>query len=179
MAHKLASEVKANNRCPGCGRYHTSADIDGGRCTECGRALRPYGSDGATEFNVCTVVPKGQRNAGGLQWTVHLAESETQLRRAMEQAGYEVRDLIVNATYTKLFYLFPGGHNIEVRLQENGGVIVSDLKGDDAEEDGDYNLAVDGIEALILAHACAGVDVQDERYVQGVLTAIEAAANNL
>ncbi len=57
------------------------------------------------------------------------------------------------------------------------GAIDTDLH-EDGEDHDDYNMAIDGLESLILAHACAGVDVEDPRYVEGVGTAIEAIVNN-
>lgn len=63
-----------------------------------------------------------------------------------------------------------------------GGRISSDLKHpddrcDDREEQ-EYNIAIDGIESLILAHACAGIDVASPAYIEGVETAVQAIANN-
>ncbi len=34
-----------------------------------------------------------------------------------------------------------------------------------------------GIESLVLAHACAGIDVQDPKYVEGIRKALEACAD--
>ncbi len=42
-----------------------------------------------------------------------------------------------------------------------------------------YNGAVDGIESLVLAHACAGVDVQSKEYLEGLASCCEAIASNL
>jgi len=36
---------------------------------------------------------------------------------------------------------------------------------------------IDGIESLVLAHACGGVDVEDDKYVEGVQSAIDACLN--
>jgi hypothetical protein len=44
-------------------------------------------------------------------------------------------------------------------------------------EDVQYNAAVDGLEALILAHACAGVDILSEPYQKGVFEAVEIICN--
>jgi hypothetical protein len=75
---------------------------------------------------------------------------------------------------------------ITIRLdQENtaktpgAGTITSDLKipGNTAVNR-QYNAAVDGLESLILAHACAGVDVESPAYVEGIETAVEAIANH-
>ena len=42
-----------------------------------------------------------------------------------------------------------------------------------------FNGAMDGIMSLVLAHACAGVDIKSPKYVTGVQTAIDACINNL
>jgi hypothetical protein len=60
------------------------------------------------------------------------------------------------------------------------GRITSDLKqsaGEDANPE--YDAAVDGIEALILAHACAGINVESPAYLEGIETAVDAIANHL
>ncbi len=59
------------------------------------------------------------------------------------------------------------------------GSIVSDLHAvSRSAKDRQYNSAIDGLESLILAHACAGVDVVSPAYVEGVETAVEAIANH-
>jgi hypothetical protein len=40
-----------------------------------------------------------------------------------------------------------------------------------------FNAAVDGVESLILAHACAGVDVEAAAYIEGIETAVIAISN--
>src|ERR1019366_8705152 len=42
-----------------------------------------------------------------------------------------------------------------------------------------YNAFIDAVESIALAHACVGIDVGDSRYVEGLRTALNAAANNL
>ena len=37
--------------------------------------------------------------------------------------------------------------------------------------------AMDAIESLILAHACAGVDVKNPAYIEGIETAVEACSS--
>jgi hypothetical protein len=57
-----------------------------------------------------------------------------------------------------------------------GGRITSDLK-----KQADTRLgraAMDAVEALVLAHACAGVDVASPAYLEGLETAIEACWNH-
>ena len=62
-----------------------------------------------------------------------------------------------------------------------GGTITSSLHEDESgsEDDSEYEAAIDGIESLILAHACAGVDVSAPAYAQGIQTAVEAASDRL
>jgi hypothetical protein len=42
-----------------------------------------------------------------------------------------------------------------------------------------FNAAIDGLEALILAHACAGVDIASPAYVEGIETAVDAIGKHL
>jgi hypothetical protein len=76
-------------------------------------------------------------------------------------------------------------YGITVTLaRENGGEepgsgsIVSDLREPTTAANRQYNAAIDGLESLILAHACAGVDVESRAYVEGVETAVDAIANH-
>ena len=59
------------------------------------------------------------------------------------------------------------------------GMITSDLKGP-GKSAGDrfFNAAIDGLESLILAHACAGVDVKSPAYIEGIETAVDAITNH-
>ena len=73
-------------------------------------------------------------------------------------------------------------YGIVVKLPNSGGgSIESDLHRDDdafsARDERRYNSAIDGLEALILAHACAGIDIEDPKYIKGIETALDAIAN--
>lgn len=84
---------------------------------------------------------------------------------------------------------------IEIRVGENcvtlqldgegGGAVQSTLQITERDADfeaeyrQDYNSAVNGLESLVLAHACAGVDVQDPRYGAGIGAALEAISNHM
>ena len=61
------------------------------------------------------------------------------------------------------------------------GEITSNLHDGDSgsEDDSEYEAAIDGIESLILAHACAGVDITASAYIAGIETAVEAASSRL
>lgn len=73
-------------------------------------------------------------------------------------------------------------YGIVVALDETGGgTIKSKLKkgcvvGD--QDDYRYMAVVDGIESLVLAHACAGIDITSPEYIAGIETAVDAAINN-
>jgi hypothetical protein len=60
------------------------------------------------------------------------------------------------------------------------GVITDELhvEGDDiwGEEDEKYNCAIDGITSMILAHACAGIDIESPAYLDGIESAVNACA---
>jgi hypothetical protein len=59
------------------------------------------------------------------------------------------------------------------------GIIVSDLKGPGkTTAQRLFNAAIDGLESLILAHACAGVDIESPAYVEGIETAVDAITNH-
>ena len=70
----------------------------------------------------------------------------------------------------------------KLSVKEPGsGTITSDLKQDTNAEDAnyaEYAAAIDGLELLVLAHACAGIDVASPAYVEGIETAVDAIANN-
>jgi hypothetical protein len=42
-----------------------------------------------------------------------------------------------------------------------------------------FNAAIDGLEALILAHACAGVDITSPAYIESIEAAVDAIGNHL
>lgn len=50
-------------------------------------------------------------------------------------------------------------------------------KGEDDEENAEYAAAVDGIESLLLALSCAGVDMSSKEFKDAVGVAFETIAN--
>lgn len=42
----------------------------------------------------------------------------------------------------------------------------------------EFDGAMHGIEALILAHACAGVNIESPEYIEGITTAVTAISNH-
>ena len=69
---------------------------------------------------------------------------------------------------------------ITVKVENDCGSITStDLKTEhNDEEDELYNAAMDGIESMILAHACAGIDINTPEYIEGIETAVQSCSNN-
>ena len=49
----------------------------------------------------------------------------------------------------------------------------------DAIDQTRYNAVLDAVESIILAHACAGIKVNDPKYIEGIETTLEAAGNAL
>lgn len=69
-------------------------------------------------------------------------------------------------------------YNIVVKLDGKSGSIRSLLK--EFEDDANlYTAAIDALESLILAHACAGIDITSPAYLEGIETAVDAIVNNL
>jgi hypothetical protein len=62
---------------------------------------------------------------------------------------------------------------------KGSAAISSDLHEKDSSENSLYNAAIDGIESLILAHFCAGIEVDSPAYVEGIQTATDACGNNI
>ena len=73
-------------------------------------------------------------------------------------------------------------YEIEVTLEEkgSGGTISSNLHEphDGSDNIDEYNAACDALESIILGHACAGVDIEDLAYIEGIETAEQAIGNN-
>jgi len=59
-----------------------------------------------------------------------------------------------------------------------GNLLSSDLKVDGDDGDFRFNLMMDAIESIVLAHACAGVDVCSPAYVEGIETAVDACCDH-
>lgn len=77
-----------------------------------------------------------------------------------------------------------GGDWIELTLDRTDsegrrfGVVASSLH-ESSPDDDLFNTAMDTIESLVLGHACAGIDVTNSRYLEGIRTCLDAWANNL
>lgn len=63
---------------------------------------------------------------------------------------------------------------IKVELTNDGAVTISsDLFEGFGMGDHEVTCALDGIESIILAHACAGVDITTDAYIEGIETAVQ------
>ncbi|MDA8646109.1 hypothetical protein N9L75_03550 [Porticoccaceae bacterium] len=63
--------------------------------------------------------------------------------------------------------------------QDRGGAsITSDMKDTDDGDNNAFNTGVDGIESIVLGHFCAGLDVTEPAYLQGIETAYQSLCNN-
>ena len=72
-----------------------------------------------------------------------------------------------------------GVFGIKVELEGKNGIITSDLKVNESDEsDVAYNAAIDGLESLILGHACAGIDITSPAYLEGIESAVDGISNN-
>jgi hypothetical protein len=73
-----------------------------------------------------------------------------------------------------------GAHRIEIYSDGVSGSIQTNLQTDHNEEgDEFYNAAMDGIESLLLALACEGIDVSTDKFKNAIEDAVEACANNI
>ena len=68
-------------------------------------------------------------------------------------------------------------YGITVTEKNKSGVCKSDLHGNVSKRNKQYHAAINALESLILAHACAGVDIETPAYLEGIETAVEAVVN--
>jgi hypothetical protein len=72
------------------------------------------------------------------------------------------------------------GIEISWNDEERGGAtITSNMKDAHSLNSDLFNVAVDGIESIILAHFCAGVDVDHSSYIEGIVSSHQAVCNNM
>jgi hypothetical protein len=72
-------------------------------------------------------------------------------------------------------------YNIVLNVHGKGGTISSDLKAGERLDYGDdeFTAAMDAIEGMILAHACAGINVASGAYIEGIVTAVDSVSNSV
>jgi hypothetical protein len=82
----------------------------------------------------------------------------------------------------EVFELTPLGYKVTVTVANSTSGTIEDnirYESPETEEDRIWNASVDAVTSLILAHACAGVNVEGSNYAHGVETTLQAMANNL
>lgn len=82
-----------------------------------------------------------------------------------------------------MYYQYGLGDDIDVSVDlsaESIGSISTSFKvsAEKDESDGAFNAGIDGLESLLLAMACQGVDITDDKIVNAVYDAVEGIANN-
>ena len=82
-------------------------------------------------------------------------------------------DLVINLPCFDIVVILSGPQGART------GTIKSDLTSEwsGSGPGGEYDYAIEGIESLILAHACAGVNIADPAYVEGIEAAVQAVGN--
>lgn len=60
-----------------------------------------------------------------------------------------------------------------------GASITSDMLDDSVKDNEAFKASVDALEAITLAHFCAGIDITSPAYLEGIETAYEAIVNRL
>lgn len=87
---------------------------------------------------------------------------------------------------TRVVCAHQGETLLELALDGQGGGAIAvstltcidpDREGEEADNYKDYETAVDGIEALVLALACEGIDVSTPAFGRALFTAVETCGN--
>ena len=76
-----------------------------------------------------------------------------------------------------MLFELPYGLTVDVAL--DNGVIISGLPREVDDDGREFNAAMDGIEAFVLALACEGVDLTQPVFAKAIETAVDACGNNL
>lgn len=75
----------------------------------------------------------------------------------------------------KKFTILGDGYTMLVAVEDRVGKITSNLKGEDADPSETHmDAQLDVVESIVLAHAVAGIDVADPKYVEGLNTTVNA-----
>lgn len=68
-------------------------------------------------------------------------------------------------------------YDVQIDIVDGGGSITSSLMSEEGLEDLEYNAAINGIESLVLAMACEGLDVESKSFLRALETTVEAIGN--
>lgn len=132
-------------------------------------------------IDVCQEKCKIRRINGDEQWVDHNDLDQVQIVKKIDGESPKIIDI-------------PGCCTMVLRINEMGGgnldsdLGVTSIKGDNLKSDAEiqnnpdeaaeYNAAIDGIESLVLALACKGIDVETPAFADALQTAIEVVANH-
>lgn len=192
---KLTDDPDEINRCLGCDEVFCDNCYDTSLGDGCQSHDTPTEPSEPSEDDLVTDDHERFYSGGKLQLTVPADASTRQMWEEIDQwmgreqffpnvwsisdhgnAHLMVRPVFPAPVKTEIDL---GVYGIRVTLTtedgRTGGVICSDLHGDDRNDEG--AAAYTAIERLVLAHACAGVDVRTNAYVAGLETAIDAIYN--
>lgn len=84
----------------------------------------------------------------------------------------------------KKFLLHLYNNSIEVCVDDQGGGTIKSSLHDEVDDQAYlqryiYEKSIDILESLVLSHACAGIEIDDPKYIEGLNTTIDAILNNL
>ena len=121
--------------------------------------------------------------AGGMSWGDEPSDAYKWVC-IFEELGITLEPIRVGEAATQPLRIETGGITIELGpprsgtpgAYEGGRIVASALRDADGQQPDE---ALDAIEALVLAHAVAGVDVTTPAYQEGLETALDAVANHL
>jgi len=68
-------------------------------------------------------------------------------------------------------------YSIIVNINDQGGGGISSAELQDEDASPEYKAAVNALLSVILAHACAGVDVEAPAYLEGIEVAVDSIAD--
>lgn len=126
------------------------------------------------EIDACEYVRRLDRAVGDIQ-SVREAFRESP-DTGLSDSGTDKQDVTIrislDADWIELSLTYADARG------RRSGTVTSSLHTSE-EDDEEFNAAMDAVESMVLAHACAGIDVTDPRYVEGFRTCIDACANNL
>jgi hypothetical protein len=72
-----------------------------------------------------------------------------------------------------------GGGSITSDLKEKFGPSPCQLSKEECDVIDRYNDMMDALESIIMAHACAGIDIESSAYIEGIETSVQSCADNI
>jgi len=138
--------------------------LAGMKCPKCG-SLEPF--DIHAEV-ICKVYDDGTDEYGDVEWQDDSLCRCSKCNALGTVAGFQGMPAPIKLPCFGIVVQLDG---------KGGGRIDSELHGDVKAAQRDLAGALDGIESMILAHACAGIDITTPAYLEGIETAVEKVYN--